>query len=87
MFEWSTVRLTGNNGVVTVKPWVGALMGDHYVIDIFAEKKGFPLKNKRKDLERAAITLINDYRQDLIGKISLESPLSREQMIKEKKSN
>jgi ribosome biogenesis GTPase A len=56
-------------------------------LELLTEKKGFPLKNKRKDLERAAITLINDYRQDLIGKISLESPLSREQMIKEKKSN
>ena len=56
-------------------------------LELLTEKKGFPLKNKRKDLERAAITLINDYRHGHIGKISLESPLSREQMIKEKKSN
>jgi ribosome biogenesis GTPase A len=53
-------------------------------LELLAEKKGFPLKNKRKDLEKAAITIINDYRQELLGKISLESPLSRDQMIKEK---
>jgi ribosome biogenesis GTPase A len=53
-------------------------------LELLAEKKGFPLKNKRKDLEKAAITIINDYRQDLLGKISLESPLSRDQMIKER---
>ena len=53
-------------------------------LELLAEKKKFPLKNEQKDLERAAIILINDYRQGLLGKISLESPLSREQMIKEK---
>jgi ribosome biogenesis GTPase A len=53
-------------------------------LELLAEKKGFPLKNKRKGLEKAAITIINDYRQELLGKISLESPLSRDQMIKEK---
>ena len=56
-------------------------------LELLAEKKGFPLKNKEKDLERAAITLINDYRKDLLGKISLESPLSRDRMLKEKTSN
>lgn len=54
-------------------------------LELLANKKGFPLKNGRKDLERAAITITNDYRQDLLGKISLESPLSREVMIKENK--
>ena len=56
-------------------------------LELLAEKKKFPLKNEQKDLERAAIILINDYRQGLLGKISLESPLSREQMIKEKISH
>jgi ribosome biogenesis GTPase A len=56
-------------------------------LELLAEKKGFPLKNKRKDLEKAAITIINDYRHDLLGKISLESPSSREQMTKENISN
>ncbi len=56
-------------------------------LELLAQKKGFPLKNKRVDLAKAAITLINDYRQDLLGKISLENPLSRDRMIKEKICN
>jgi ribosome biogenesis GTPase A len=32
-------------------------------------------------LERAAITLLNDYRQGLLGRISLETPESRMLMM------
>jgi len=32
-------------------------------------------------MERAAITLLNDYRQGLLGRISLETPESRMLMV------
>ena len=34
------------------------------------------------DLYKSATTLLNDYRQGLLGSISLESPVSREIMLK-----
>lgn len=48
------------------------------LLDWIAKKKGFPLKNHGVDLARAATTLLNDYRQGLLGRISLESPESIE---------
>jgi ribosome biogenesis GTPase A len=50
-------------------------------LESIAKKKGFPLKNHGIDLERAAITLLNDYRQGLLGRISLETPESRMLMM------
>jgi len=44
------------------------------LLELIAKKKGFPLKNHGLDLERAASTLLNDYRQGLLGCISLETP-------------
>ena len=46
-----------------------------------AKKKGFPLKNHIIDLERPSVTLLNDYRQGLLGRITLETPKSRDLMI------
>ena len=51
------------------------------LIEWIAKKKGFPLKNHGIDMERAASTLINDYRQGMLGQISLETPASRMLMI------
>jgi ribosome biogenesis GTPase A len=48
------------------------------LLELIAKKKGFPLRTHGIDLEKAAITLLNDYRQGLIGRISLETPKSRE---------
>jgi ribosome biogenesis GTPase A len=39
------------------------------------------LKKGKPNLEKAAISFINDYRQGLLGRISLETPASREKMI------
>jgi ribosome biogenesis GTPase A len=47
------------------------------LLESIAKKKGFPLKNHGVDLERAAATLLNDYRQGSLGRVSLESPQSR----------
>jgi len=47
------------------------------LLELIANKKGFPLKNHGVDLEKAATTLLNDYRQGFLGRISLETPTSR----------
>ena len=51
------------------------------LLEWIAKKKGFPLKNHCVDLERAASTLLNDYRQGLLGRMSLETPASRMLMM------
>jgi ribosome biogenesis GTPase A len=51
------------------------------LLESIAKRKGFPLKNHGIDLERAATTLLNDYRQGLLGRISLETPESRKVMV------
>jgi ribosome biogenesis GTPase A len=50
------------------------------LLESIAKRKGFPLKNHGIDLERAATTLLNDYRQGLLGRVSLETPESRKVM-------
>jgi ribosome biogenesis GTPase A len=48
------------------------------LLESIAKKKNFPIKNGLFNLEKAAIVLLNDYRQGYLGRISLESPESRE---------
>ena len=55
---------------------------DELFLDSIAKQRGFVLKKGKSNLEKAAISFINDYRQGLLGKISLETPASREKMIK-----
>ena len=47
------------------------------LLEFIAQKKNFPPRNHLPDLEKAAIVLLNDYRQGYLGKISIESPESR----------
>ena len=47
------------------------------VIEAVAAKRGFRIKGGGFDLEKAAITLLNDYRSGALGRISLETPASR----------
>jgi len=47
------------------------------LLEFIAKKKKFPLRNHLFDLEKASIVLLNEYRQGLLGRISLESPESR----------
>jgi len=56
------------------------------LLEWIAKKKGFPLKNHSIDLERASAILLNDYRQGSLGRISLETPKSRELLIENNKS-
>lgn len=51
------------------------------LLELIAKKRGFPLKNHGADIERAASTLLNDYRQGLLGRMSLETPASRMLML------
>jgi len=54
---------------------------DELFLDGIAKERGFILKKGKPNLEKAAISFINDYRQGLLGRISLETPSSREKMI------
>ncbi|CAM8392716.1 COG1161 Predicted GTPases [Candidatus Methylopumilus planktonicus] len=47
------------------------------LLEFIAKKKNFPLRNHLPDIKKAAIVLLNDYRQGYLGKISIESPKSR----------
>ena len=44
------------------------------IIEMIAEKKRMLLKGSQPDLKKAAITIIQDYRHQKIGMISLEKP-------------
>jgi ribosome biogenesis GTPase A len=61
-------------GLILLKQYPALIIA---LLESIAKKKGFPLKNHGVDLERAAATLLNDYRQGSLGRISLESPQSR----------
>ena len=54
------------------------------LLEWIARKKGFPLKNYLIDFERASTTLLNDYRQGSLGRISLETPRTRDLMVQKK---
>jgi ribosome biogenesis GTPase A len=75
-------------GTILLKNYPSLLQGRYKLenIDIdsigllewIARKKGFPLKNHSIDLERSSAILLNDYRQGFLGRITLETPKSRE---------
>ena len=51
------------------------------VIEAIAERRGYRLKGGAADLEKAALTLLQDYRDGTLGRISLETPASRQAML------
>lgn len=51
------------------------------VLDNIARRRGCLLKGGGLDLEKAALILLQDYRDGKLGRISLECPQSRAQMI------
>ncbi len=55
---------------------------DEEFLKILAKKRGFMVKGGAVDLYKSATTLLNDYRQGILGSISLESPVSRAIMLK-----
>ncbi len=69
-----------------------ALLTERYMFDVkdldgvglveaIARKRGYRLRAGAPDFEKAAITLLVDYRTGVLGRISLETPQSRSQMI------
>lgn len=51
------------------------------VIEAIAKRRGYLLKGNTPDFEKAAQTLLVDYRTGVLGRISLESPASRKMML------
>lgn len=51
------------------------------MIEVIARKRGYRMKGGDLDLEKAAITLLTDYRSGALGRISLETPATREVML------
>jgi ribosome biogenesis GTPase A len=47
------------------------------VIEAIAQRRGFRIKGNRPDFEKAAVTLLLDYRNGMLGRITLETPESR----------
>lgn len=51
------------------------------VIEGIAKRRAFRLKGGDLDFEKASITLLQDYRSGALGRISLETPQSRVQLL------
>jgi ribosome biogenesis GTPase A len=51
------------------------------VVEGIAKRRGFRLKGGDLDLEKAAHTLLQDYRSGALGRISLETPESRKALL------
>ena len=47
------------------------------VIEAIAKRRGFRIKGGSADFEKAAVTLLNDYRSGILGRVTLETPESR----------
>lgn len=47
------------------------------VIEAIAKRRGFRIKGGSADYEKAAVTLLNDYRSGALGRITLETPETR----------
>jgi len=50
---------------------------DEFFLAAVANQRGFKIKGGEFDIHKAAVTILSDYRQGLLGKISLESPATR----------
>ncbi|MDA8226061.1 MAG: ribosome biogenesis GTPase YlqF [Betaproteobacteria bacterium] len=51
------------------------------IIDAIARKRGYRVRGGELDQEKAAMTLLQDYRSGALGRISLETPDSRARMV------
>jgi ribosome biogenesis GTPase A len=51
------------------------------VIEAIAKRRGYRLKGDEADLEKAALALLQDYRDGSLGRISLETPEQRQSML------
>ena len=51
------------------------------MVETIARKRGYRMKGGNLDLEKAAITLLTDYRSGALGRVSLETPATRREML------
>jgi len=51
------------------------------LIEAIAQRRGYRIKGGDFDLEKAALILLQDYRDGALGRISLETPDSRREML------
>lgn len=51
------------------------------VLEGIAARRGFRLRGGDADIEKAAHTLLNDYRSGALGRVSLETPDSRRELL------
>ncbi len=58
-------------------------MNGSEVIATIAQCRGYKLKGGEPDLEKASLALLQDYRSGALGRISLETPQSRNAMIRQ----
>ncbi|WP_283744555.1 ribosome biogenesis GTPase YlqF [Sideroxydans sp. CL21] len=52
------------------------------LIEAIAKLRGYRIRGKDFDLEKAAMTLLQDYRTGALGRISLETPATRTEMLR-----
>ncbi len=57
------------------------------LIEAIAKRRGYRLKGGAYDLEKAALAFLQDYRDGVIGRISLESPETRSAMLQKHKES
>ncbi|MFA9218899.1 MAG: hypothetical protein ACEQSK_17585, partial [Sphingomonadaceae bacterium] len=53
------------------------------VVEGVAAKRGFRQKGGDLDFEKASHTFLGDYRSGILGRISLETPVSRQQRLEQ----
>jgi len=51
------------------------------VVEAVAKRRGYRLKGSELDIEKAAMALLTDYRSGALGRVSLETPDTRREMI------
>ena len=52
------------------------------LIEAIAKQRGFRIRGQELDFDKAAMTLLQDYRLGTLGRISLETPATRAEMLK-----
>jgi len=82
LFLFNTIKDNYSNLLVKKYKIDQPFPQDEDFLLMLAKKRGFIIKGGEMDIYKAATTLLNDYRQGLLGSISLESPVTREIMLK-----
>jgi ribosome biogenesis GTPase A len=55
------------------------------VVEGIAKRRGFRMRGGEPDFEKASFVLLQDYRDGTLGRISLETPETRQQMLSQAK--